>query len=42
MGGWPRAGTMGDEGGGSKKREMTPTSTVDVVDEEFKLRSHTQ
>ena len=31
---------MGDEGGGSGKRKVNPTSTVDAVDDGFKLRPH--
>jgi len=45
VGGWPRlgrSGTMGGEGGGSGRREMSPTSTVDAVDEGFKLHSHVE
>jgi len=37
-----QAGAMGDEGGGSGRGKMKPTSTVDVVDVGFKLRSHSQ
>ena len=36
------AGVMGKERGGSERRKMNPTSTVDAVDDGFKLRSHTQ
>jgi len=40
--GWRRAGVIGKEGGGNGKRKMNPTSTVDAVDDGFKLRSHAQ
>ena len=46
MGGWPWMAVVGDEmvdeDGGSGRREMNPTSTVDAVDNELKLRSHPQ
>ena len=40
--GWEQAGVRGDEHGGGGRREMNPTSTVDAVDDGFKLRSHAQ
>jgi len=40
--GWEPAGAMGVEGGGRRRRKMKPTSTVDAVDDGFKLRSHAQ
>ena len=39
---WEPVGAMGVEGGGRRKREMKPASTVDAVDDGFKLRSHPQ
>jgi len=39
---WKPAGAMGGEGGGNRRRRMKPTSTVDAVDDGFKLRSHSQ
>ena len=36
------AGAMGVDGGGSRRRKMKPTSTVDAVDDGFKLRSPAQ
>ena len=40
--GWERAGAMSDEEGGSGRGKMKPTSTVDGVDDGFKLRSLAQ
>ena len=40
--GWERAGVTGGEHGGRGRRKMNPTSTVDAVDDGFKLRSHAQ
>ena len=46
VGGWPRlgrAGTMGGEdGSGHGRGEINLPSTVDAVDDGFKLRSHAQ
>ena len=36
------AGAMGVDSGGSRRRKMKPTSTVDVVDDGFKLCSSAQ
>ena len=40
--GWEAAGVVNEEGGGVGRRKMSPTSTVDAVDDGFKLRSHAQ
>ena len=40
--GWGRAGATGEEGDNNGRRNMNPTSTADVVDDGFKLRSHAQ
>ena len=40
--GWERCGGRGGGGGGGVRRKNEPTSTIDDVDVEFKLRSHAQ